>query len=441
MCAVNQTYDSYTSHLTATSNPLHISKLFHLSKLIITARLNDGLVINDRALIKFVSRRDSITTLMNGITPTSGEQINRYRFQTDVTTVECRENPSDPEVAFGRPTRGTVMQIVPPYLMFLGDAPDALAAKTAIGVCEWRPEWCTGQMRLPACKADLGIADMSIKQAAEAGARTLLLGVANRGGVIPDDWQTYLIEALDAGMDIASGLHTKLTDLPRIREHANKTGRALFDVRHPTDTFSVASGVPRSGHRVLTVGTDCSVGKMYTSLALARNFEKRGIPSDFRATGQTGIFIDGRGISVDAVVADFISGSVEALSPANDADHWDMVEGQGSLFHPSFAGVTLGLIHGAQPDHMILCHEPTRTHMRGLPQQRVPSLEECIPAYESAARLVAPSAKISGVAINTRALSDEEANALLQETAVKIGLPCVDPVRTGVDPLADAILS
>ena len=257
------------------------------------------------------------------------------------------------------------MQIQHPYLLFLGDAPDQLAAKTAQGISQWRSDWCLGQLRLAGCKADLGLPEMTIGDAAAQGARTLVVGVANRGGVISEAWLPALLEALDRGLDLASGLHRRLGDVPALAERARERGRRIFDVRHPRRDFAVGTGARRPGKRLLAVGTDCSIGKMYTTLALEKEMHARGIKADFRATGQTGIFIAGSGVSIDAVVADFISGAVEWLAPANDPDHWDLVEGQGSLFHPSYAGVSLGLLHGAQPTALVVCHEPNRPHMRG----------------------------------------------------------------------------
>ena len=326
-----------------------------------------------------------------------------------------------------------------PYLMFLGDAKDQLAAKTAAGVAHWRPEICLGQLRLEGCKADLGLPDMSLEAAREAGVRTLVIGVANRGGVISESWMAVLEQALRLGFDLASGLHNKLTDVPRLAELAAAEGRQLFDVRHPSQTFEVGSGKKRGGKRLLAVGTDCSVGKMYATLALEREMRARGMAADFRATGQTGIFIVGDGVSVDAVVADFISGAVEWLSPDNAPDHWDLVEGQGSLFHASFAGVSMGLLHGAQPDALVLCHEPTRQHMRGLPHYPLPELEACIEANLVAARLTNPEVVCIGAAINTAALEPAAAEALLAETADRLGMPVVDPVRSGVGALVDAL--
>ena len=267
------------------------------------------------------------------------------------------------------------MSLRAPYLMFLGDAIDQLAAKTASGVVHWVPDICIGQFRLAGCNADLGLPDMTLEAAAEAGAKTVIVGVANRGGVISEAWAATLVSAIEFGFDIASGLHNRLDSVPAIADAAKTYGRDLVDVRHPTQSFNVASGKKRSGMRLLPVGTDCSVGKMYTALALEKEMKARGMKATFRATGQTGIFIAGDGVSVDAVVADFISGATEFLSPANDPDHWDLVEGQGSLFHASYAGVSMGLIHGAQPDALVLWHEPTRKHMRGLPEYPIPNLK------------------------------------------------------------------
>lgn len=331
------------------------------------------------------------------------------------------------------------MALRTPYLMFIGDATDQLAAKTAQGVVHWRPEWCVGQLRLDGCNADLGIPDMTLEEAAAAGVKTLIVGVANRGGVISDAWTGTLARAIELGMDIASGLHHKLGDMPAVREAAATHGRALHDVRHPTRDYPIATGKPRSGNRLLTVGTDCSLGKMYTALALWKEMLGRGMKADFRATGQTGIFITGDGISVDAVIADFISGAVEEISPPNDDDHWDLIEGQGSLFHPSYAGVSMGLLHGAQAGALVMCHEPGRAHMRGVPHQPLPSLGDCIALNEACARLTAPEARVLALALNTSKMSASEADACLKEHADRFGMPCVDPVRTGVAPIVNIL--
>jgi uncharacterized NAD-dependent epimerase/dehydratase family protein len=331
------------------------------------------------------------------------------------------------------------VKIANPYLMFLGDAPDQLAAKMANGVAKWRPDWCIGQFRLANCKADIGLADMSLEEAAAAGARTLVVGVVNQGGFLPDSWISSLEKALDLGMDVASGLHMRLTDLPGFAAKAKRLGRNLYDARHPTRDFAVGKGKFRTGKRLLTVGTDVSVGKMFTSLSIEAEMKARGMKADFRATGQTGIFIAGDGVSVDAVVADFISGATEWLSPDNDADHWDIIEGQGSLFHASYAGVSLGLLHGSQPDAIVLCHEPTRPHMRGTPHMPMPGLQRCIDANIAAARLINVDTRCIGVSLNTSAFSQSEAERLLQETEEALGLPCVDAFRQGAGRLVDAL--
>ena len=331
------------------------------------------------------------------------------------------------------------MNIKTPYLLFLGDAADPLAAKVAQGICDWRPENALGQYRMPNCQADLGLQDMSIEQAITAGAKTMIIGVANRGGVISQDWIEVLQKALEQGLDLAAGLHNRLADVPELKATADRLGRQLFDVRHPSQAFEVGAGIRRSGKRLLPVGTDCSCGKMYTALALEKEMRARGMDADFRATGQTGILITGRGVSIDAVVADFISGAVEWLSPENDPEHWDLVEGQGSLYHPSFAGVTLGLIHGAQPDAMVLCHEPTRTHMRGLPSFALPSLEQAMDAALRAAHLTNPDARFVGISVNTSKLSPQEADEYLRSTEQAHGLVTVDPVRQGVGRIVDQL--
>lgn len=333
----------------------------------------------------------------------------------------------------------SVISIARPYLLFLGDAADPLAAKTADGVAKWRRDWCVGQLRLPGCHADLGLPDKSLEEAVAEGAQTLLIGVANRGGRISDLWQDTMLRALDLGLDIASGLHTKVADIRAVRDKAEALGRSLFDVRHPTQSFEIGTGRKRDGKRLLTIGTDCSVGKMFTALALEQEMRRRGFKVDFRATGQTGILIAGCGVSIDAVVSDFISGATESLSPDNDADHWDVVEGQASVLHPSYAGVTVGLVHGSQPDAMVLCHEPGRPHMRGLSHRPVPGLAETIAAHEACARVTNPHARVVGLSFNTAALPEAEATRVRREAEDALGLPAVDPLRTGVGTIVDRL--
>jgi uncharacterized NAD-dependent epimerase/dehydratase family protein len=331
------------------------------------------------------------------------------------------------------------MSLSQPYLLFLGDAPDALAAKVAQGVRDWRPDASVGQFRLPGCNADMGLPDLTIAEAAVAGAKTLVIGVANRGGLISDAWKEVLVEALNSGMDVAAGLHTLLRDQTELGAAAAGSGQSLHDVRLPVVHYPIADGKPRRGKRVLAVGTDCSCGKMYTALAMEKEMRAHGMNASFRATGQTGILITGGGVPLDAVVADFMAGAVESLTPDNDDDHWDLIEGQGSLFHASYSGVTMALIHGGQPDALILCHEPTRTHMRGLPHFPVRSLDELRPLALQLAQVVNPDCRVIGCAVNTAAMSDTEADAYLAETEARLGLPCVDPFRHGAGRLVDAL--
>lgn len=330
------------------------------------------------------------------------------------------------------------MEIPHPYLLFLGDVPDGLAAKTALGIVDWRPEWCAGQLRLPGCAADAKLPDMTVAEAARHGVRTLVVGAVNAGGVLPNHWVATIVEALHAGLDVASGLHMRLADDPEIRAAAERTGRKLFDVRHSAERFATGKGTKRPGLRLLTVGTDCSVGKKYTALALEKEMRARGMDADFRATGQTGVFISGRGVAIDAVVADFISGAVEWIAPAAAPDHWDLVEGQGSLFHPSFAGVSLGLLHGAQPDAFVVCHEPTRLRMRGV-QHPLPSIREVIDLTVACGRLTNPAIRCVGLSINTEHLPVADAEAYCAERAAEFGLPATDPVRFGTAAIVDEI--
>ena len=326
------------------------------------------------------------------------------------------------------------------YLLFLGDVPLQLDAKTATGIAHWRPEWCIGQRRLAGCGADAGLPEMTVEAARKAGAQTLVIGVAPLGGRFPEAWVAEAVAALESGLDIASGLHSRLAAIPELAAAAQGAGRRIFDIRHPDRDFACGTGDKRPGKRLLTVGTDTCVGKMFTALALAEEMAKRGLTVDFRATGQTGIFIAGGGISVDAVISDFVSGATEALAPAHDPDHWDVVEGQGSLFHPSYAGVSLGLLHGAQPDVLVLCHEAGRTGIDGMAHRPLPSLEDCMDLNLRTARLTNPDVRFIGVSLNTRDLDDDSAKAVLAETAARLGLPCVDPVRTGVAAIVDALV-
>jgi uncharacterized NAD-dependent epimerase/dehydratase family protein len=327
-----------------------------------------------------------------------------------------------------------------PFLLYLGRSTDWLGIKTSRGLAAFRPEDCVGEFRHDECPLTLGLPRLGLAQAVEAGARTLVLGIAGAGGKLGADLIEDAAAALDAGMNVAAGLHQRLRDQPQLVRLAEKSGLHLFDVRDPPEKLEVGTGYPRPGRRILTVGTDCSVGKMYATLALSRGLQERGVAADFRATGQTGILIAGAGVPVDAVVADFISGAIEQLAPARHDGGWDVIEGQGSLFHPSFAGVSLGLLHGAQPEALVMCHEPGRPHMRGLPGRAMPSLAECLERNLEAARLTSPEVRAVGICLNTSALDRDAARRLCEETEDQLQLPCTDPIAFGVQPIIDRLL-
>jgi len=330
--------------------------------------------------------------------------------------------------------------LTPPLLLFLGDVPDQLAAKTGQGLVDWRRDWCIGQLRLPGCGADVGLPDTDVRAAAANGARTMVIAVVNPGGKVPEHWQETVLAALEAGLDVAAGMHTSLNAQPRLAEAARQLGRKLIDVRQPNRGFDVGTGRKRTGRRLLTVGTDCAIGKKYTALALEREMRGRGIDADFRATGQTGIFIAGRGVAIDAVVADFISGAAEWISPDAEPNHWDIIEGQGAILHPSFAGVTLGLLHGSQPDAIVVCHEPTRKTMRNVIHP-IPPIATVIEHTLALGRVVNPAIRAVGISVNTAALTPDAAERCLSETADAHGLPACDPTRTGVGPIVDRLMS
>ena len=333
----------------------------------------------------------------------------------------------------------TLHTLQKPYHLLLGDVDNPRNAKTAFGLRDWVPQDCLAQLRFTDQAVSLGLPDMSPRQAVAAGAKTLVVGIAPVGGLLPESWHATLREALESGLGLAAGLHQRLSEIPGLAELARRLGREIHDVRQPSRTFAVANGLPRSGRRLLTVGTDCAQGKKYTALAIAKMLRARGHAADFRATGQTGLLISGEGVVIDAVIADFIAGAAETLSPANTADHWDVIEGQGSLFHPAYAGVTLGLLHGSQPDALVLCHDPTRKTLNTYPHVAVVSPDRALEPYLAAARLTNPRVRFVGVALNTSGLSETEAIRILKETSDSLNLPCVDPIRTGVEPIIAAL--
>jgi uncharacterized NAD-dependent epimerase/dehydratase family protein len=318
-----------------------------------------------------------------------------------------------------------------PYLLFLGDTVEPGYAKTAFGLRDWAADKCVGEFALPNATVSTGLAKLTPEEARSQGARSLVIGVANSGGFIADAWVSALVEALEAGLDIVSGMHARLADVPRLSAAAERLGRRLIDVRVPPSNIPIATGLKRSGKRLLTVGTDCALGKKYTALSIARAFKARGVDADFRATGQTGIMIAGGGIPMDAVVADFAAGAAELLSPAAAPDHWDVIEGQGSLLHPVFAGVTLSLLHGSQPDVIVVCHQPTRTRLLGDEEFTVPSVEQIIDLTIRLGSRTNPAIRVGGISFNTASLREDQALEIMAAESARLGLPVADPIRGG----------
>lgn len=322
-----------------------------------------------------------------------------------------------------------------PFLLYLGHSTDSVAIKTSRGLATFRPDECLGEFRHDDCTLTLGLPRLTMEEAAAMGARTLVLGIAHAGGAMAPALIADAAAGLEAGMNVASGLHHRLREVPELVALADARGLSLIDVRDPPSDLSVGTGQLREGRRLLTVGTDCSVGKMYATIALTEGLKARGVPADFRATGQTGILIAGSGVPVDAVVADFISGAIEMLAPARRDGGWDVIEGQGSLFHPSFAGVSTGLLHGAQPKALVLCHDPARAEMRGIPGRPLPGLAECLEANLRVARLTSPEVRAAGVCLNTVSMEEGPARALCRRVEDMLGLPATDPHRFGVEPI------
>lgn len=274
----------------------------------------------------------------------------------------------------------------------------------------------------------------------------VLIGIAPAGGRLPDEWRSWLAQALEGGCDLWSGLHTFLSDDPVLAAAARKHGRRILDVRRPPADLPVAMGLARlvDPYVVLTVGTDCNVGKMTAQLQLVDGLRARGLDTRFAATGQTGIFIEGWGTAVDAVVADFIAGAAEDLVLRASEPGVDvvLVEGQGSINHPGYSGVTVGLLHGSCPDALILCHQATREFIgeyRGEPWLRIPPLAEYVRLYEAIGSAVHPT-KVIGICLNCYDLEPAEARRMCDEASRATGLPCTDPVMFDPAPLLDAVV-
>ena len=273
------------------------------------------------------------------------------------------------------------------------------------------------------------------------GPNALVIGIAPAGGQLPDTWIQLLAGAIEHGLEIWSGLHTFIGNVPELAALATKHGVAIHDLRRPPANLTVANGRVRdiAATVVLTVGTDCNIGKMTTQLQLLGNLRARGIRTSFAATGQTGILVEGRGIGVDAVIADFIAGAAErlVLDCAEDAD-LILVEGQGSIIHPSYSGVTYGLLHGSLPHAQVLCTQPSRTAINRCEWVKIPPLVDFIRLSEAVAAplRVAP---VIGISLNTYDLDEDTALRTIQTVQNETGLPTTDTVRFDAAPLVDAI--
>jgi uncharacterized NAD-dependent epimerase/dehydratase family protein len=334
----------------------------------------------------------------------------------------------------------SVVEIASPFVVFLGDVREETYAKTGLGLVQWRRDDCLGQVRLPGCSVDAGVPDLDVAGAVAAGARSLVVGTAAVGGGLPEHWVRTLVATAEAGLDLVAGLHVRLASLPGVAEAARCSGARLVDTRVPPPNLPVGTGVKRSGRRLLTVGTDCACGKKYTALAIDRELARRGIASDFRATGQTGVMIAGRGIAIDAVVADFVTGAAELLSPANAPNHWDVIEGQGALFHPGYLQVTVGLLVGSQPDAFVVCHDPLRTSIAGWDSFPLPTIRQVIDRTVLMGQLTNPSIRCVGLALNTSKIAPAGRPSILARYRDETGLPCVDPLLEGAGPIVDHLL-
>jgi uncharacterized NAD-dependent epimerase/dehydratase family protein len=332
-----------------------------------------------------------------------------------------------------------VKNMKPPFLLFLGDVYDALAAKLATGLLYWRREDCIGQIKMPDCRVLIDLPDIDLAKAIELGVKTFVVGVTNSGGILNPSWHPYILSAIKQGLDIASGTHDRLSDIPEFVEAANKTGVRLIDLRHIDTSIPKATGLRRQGKRLLTLGTDCSCGKKFTALAITRDMKTQGINCTFRATGQTGIMISGGGVALDSIIGDYIAGAAELLSPSNKPDHWDVIEGQGSILHPSHAGVPLSLLHGSQPDAFVLCHEPTRLHMLGSTYP-VPSIAVVREVTEKMGQLISPNIRCVGISLNT-SIFQGDISQLKRQLHNEYNVPVIDPVIDGTNEIINYMYS
>ena len=341
-----------------------------------------------------------------------------------------------------------------PRFLILADGDfGPMTSKTANSVIRYLPERTVGVLdrsRAGQTSQDVlgfggGIPIVrSMREGLALGPTAVLVGIAPQGGRLPAHWQGWLVEALEGGCDLWSGLHTFLADDPVLAATAQASGRRILDLRRPPADLPVASGAAKTvePYVVLTVGTDCNVGKMTAQLQLGRELNAGGLRTRFVPTGQTGIMIEGWGIAVDAVISDFVAGAAErlVLQAASDADVL-LVEGQGSINHPGYSAVTLGLLHGSCPDGLILCHQSSREYIgdyREAAWLRIPPLSEYVRLYETIGSAVHPT-RVIGISLNTYDLSDQAARQACEAAAQETGLPATDPVRFDPEPLLDAV--
>ena len=326
-----------------------------------------------------------------------------------------------------------------------GYSGDPHYGKTGRGVMRYRPEEVIAVLDSERAGETLNGHTIvgSVEDALRFDPTTALVGVATEGGRFPPAWRTLLKSCISNGLDIESGLHEFITDDAELAELAGRHGVTLRDLRKPPAGLNVPTGanLTHGAKVVLTVGSDCAIGKMTVALELDLEARRQGLASVFVPTGQTGIAIAGWGIAVDAVVADFISGAAERLvvEGARRGGELLWVEGQGALLHPVYSGVTLGLFHGSVPHRLLLCHEAGRTEIEGVGggPHRIPSLRELVELHERLALPVRP-ARVAAVALNTRLLSEEDARAAIGAAEAETGLPADDPVRFGAGKLLAA---
>lgn len=317
-----------------------------------------------------------------------------------------------------------------PYLVFLGDATELKQAKVAAGVIEWRPDLCVGQIALEGCTLDFGIPNLTLEEAYHrCGARTLIIGISPYTTTLPSHYQGFLCDAIAQGYDIGNPLHAELPSA--VQQVAAEYGQTIHNFRHRSADYPKGNGLKRSGLRLLTVGTDCAIGKKFTAVSLSRSLQEMNVPSTFRSTGQTGYLISESGINNDTIQADFLSGAAEWLSPANDPFHWDLIEGQGALSHPSFAAGALSLIHGSQPDLIVMCTEPNREFQRGTTVAPI-SVEDEINNVLLMARRTNPNVRLGAISVFGKNQEPGYLKAYMAILHKVFNVPVFDPAAKGI---------